>query len=390
MLLHGNNQEINRKMKRFLFHTIAIILTTWCMGCSHKSSSHNNTYVEEPIAIEYAQGFRMAVGNDYSRIDIVNPWDTTTLLRTYILVDTDTPFPAQLPQGAVIRTPLRNSLVFSSVHCSLLAELHCLDAIGGICDSEYNYIEELQARMQAGTLVDAGNSTSPDIEQIIELNPDAILLSPFENVRHERLEKTGIPIIECADYMENSPLGRAEWVRLIGRLYGKAELADSLFKCIKESYIATAQKVASVQEKPLVITERRIGQVWYIPGGKSYIAQLLSDAGAEYPWSDNNNTGSLALSFENVLERGQEADFWLIKYHAAQDITYNDLKQEYAPNSRFKAFEQRNIYGCNTQYLRYYEETPFHPERLLQDLGAIFHPTLFEGHIPYYYTPFDE
>ena len=377
-------------MKRILFHIIAIVITTWCMGCGNKPSSHNSTFVEEPIAVEYAQGFRMAQGDGYSRIDIVNPWDTTALLRTYLLVDADTELPAHLPQGAVIRTPLRNSLVFSSVHSSLLAELQCLDAIGGICDSEYNYIEELHARMQAGTLIDAGNSTSPDIEQIIELNPDAILISPFENIRHERIEKTGIPIIECADYMENNPLGRAEWIRIFGMLYGCREQADSLFNSVKDSYLSTAQKVANVDNRPLVITERRIGQVWYIPGGKSYIAQLLNDAGAEYPWSDNNNTGSLALSFENVLERGQEADFWLIKYHATHDFTYNDLKEEYTPNSRFKAFEKRRIYGCNTQYLRYYEETPFHPERLLQDLGAIFHPALFEGHTPYYYAPFDE
>lgn len=378
-------------MKRVLFHTIAMVLTIWSVGCSNKASQQGNkTSDEEPVAIEYAQGFRMAQGNGYYRIDIVNPWDTTALLHTYLLVDAQSQLPTHLPDGTLIRTPLRNSLVFSSVHSSLLAELQCLDAIGGICDSEYNYIEELQARILAGTLADAGNSTAPDIEQIIELNPDAILLSPFENVRHDRLEKTGIPIIECADYMENTPLGRAEWMRLIGRLYGCEELADSLFMSIKESYLSTKQKVDSAKHKPLVITERRIGQVWYIPGGKSYMAQLLNDAGAQYPWSDNNNTGSLALSFENVLERGQEADFWLIKYHAPQNFTYNNLKQEYTPNSRFKAFNQKQIYGCNTHYMRYYEETPFHPERLLKDLGAIFHPTLFEGYTPYYYTPFDE
>lgn len=378
-------------MKKVLFHTIAMVLTIWSVGCSNKASQQGSkTSDEEPVAIEYAQGFRMAQGNGYYRIDIVNPWDTTALLHTYLLVDAQSQLPTHLPDGTLIRTPLRNSLVFSSVHCSLLAELQCLDAIGGICDSEYNYIEELRARILAGTLADAGNSTAPDIEQIIELNPDAILLSPFENVRHDRLEKTGIPIIECADYMENTPLGRAEWMRLIGRLYGCEELADSLFMSIKESYLSTKQKVDSAKHKPLVITERRIGQVWYIPGGKSYIAQLLSDAGAQYPWSDNNNTGSLALSFENVLERGQEADFWLIKYHAPQNFTYNNLKQEYTPNSRFKAFNQKQIYGCNTHYMRYYEETPFHPERLLKDLGAIFHPTLFEGYTPYYYTPFDE
>ena len=374
-----------------IYLLIAVVITTlYWVGCSNKPASDHSVTYESPIVVEYAQGFRMAQGDGYCRIDIVNPWDTTTLLRTYLLVDTHAPLPQHMPEGIVVRTPLNNSLVFSSVHCSLLAELHCLDAIGGICDSEYNYIEELNNRLQNGTLTDAGNSVSPDIEQIIDLNPDAILLSPFENLRHERLEKTGIPIIECADYMETSPLGRAEWMRLIGRLYGCESLADSLFESIKEEYLSTAQKVATVQEKPSVITERRIGQVWYVPGGKSYMASLLNDAGAEYPWSDNSNTGSIALSFENVLEHGQDADFWLIKYNATQNLSYNDLRQEYTPNSRFKAFEQRHIYGCNTQYMRYYEETPFHPERLLQDLGAIFHPSLFPEHKPYYFLPLDE
>ena len=378
-------------MKRLFIHIITIATTVALLiACSNKPSSQHTTLEERNIVVEHAQGFRMAQGNGYCRIEIVNPWDTTALLRTYILIDRHDTIPSILPDGIVIRTPLCNSLVFSSVHCSLLNELQCLDAIGGICDSEYNYLEELQSRIQAGILTDAGNSTSPDIEQIIELNPDAILLSPFENVRHDRIEKTGIPIIECADYMENTPLGRAEWMRLIGRLYGCEERADSLYNCIKESYRQTAQHISVVENKPLVITERRIGQVWYVPGGNSYMARLLTDAGARYPWSDNNNTGSIALSFESVLERGQDADFWLIKYHAHNDLTYNNLKEEYAPNARFKAFEKRNIYGCNTQYLRYYEETPFHPERLLLDLAAIFHPTHFSEHTPYYFSLLNE
>ena len=271
-----------------------------------------------------------------------------------------------------------------------MRELQCLDAIGGICDSEYVYVEELQQRLATGNLTDAGYSTSPNIEQIIELNPEAILLSPFENTRHERLVNTGIPIIECADYMETFPLGRAEWIRLFGWLYGCEALADSLYNNIKSDYTAIQQRTANIESKPLVITERRIGQVWYVPGGNSYMAHLLSDAGARYPWSDNNNTGSIPLSFENVLERGQGADFWLIKYHANNDLTYQALKEEYTPNSRFNAFEQKHIYGCNTQYIRYYEETPFHPERLLQDLAAIFHPSLFETYIPLYFKALDE
>ncbi len=366
---------------------ISIVFATICVGCKNNNTASHTSLPEEVIEVKYAQGFRAYQGNGYQRYEIINPWDTTRLLRCYILIDINDTIPSELPQGTIVRTPVTNTLVFSSVHCSLLQELNRLDAIGGICDSEYVYIEELQQRLKTGQLVDAGNSTTPDIEQVIALNPDAILLSPFENIRHERLEKTNIPIIECADYMETSPLGRVEWLHFFGQLYGCQQVADSLFEAIEETYLNTCQQVSQIPHRPRVITERRIGSVWYIPGGKSYMAQLINDAGGEYPWNDNNNTGSLPLSFENVLERGQDADFWLIKYHSPKDFTYNTLKEEYTPNTRFKAFKEQHIYGCNTQYHRYYEETPFHPDRLLQDLVAIFHPQILDDYTPYYYSP---
>lgn len=371
----------------YVIHTSILLCLTLLLPTACNSKSNTSHCNEQSITVKYAKGFTLSQGNGYRRIDIIDPWDTTQLLSTYLLIDRNDTTPSGLPKGEIIRTPLSKSVIFSSVHCSLLNELNALDAIAGICDSEYNYVEALQKRLTEGTLTDAGSSVTPDIERIIELSPDAILLSPFENTQNDRLIHTGIPIIECADYMETSPLGRAEWVRVFGWLYGCETSADSLFSHVEQSYLSTCDLISHTTTRPKVITERRTGAVWYIPGGNSYMATLLRDAGASYPWNDNQNTGSIPLSFENVFERGQDADYWLIKYHAPADITYSDLQQEYTPYSSFKAFQQQQIYGCNTQRLRYYEETPFHPERLLQDLGAIFHPTLFENYIPYYFHP---
>lgn len=368
-------------------YTLGCLLLAIMFSCSHNNSSTSAQLQEKEITVKYAQGFRLSEGDGYRRIDIVNPWDTTRFLHTYLLIDRNDTLPSELPNGCIIRTPLRNTLIFSSVHCSLLNELNLLHAVGGICDSQYIYVEELQERLAAGTLVDAGSSITPDIERVIDMSPDAILLSPFENNNNDRLTHTGIPIIECADYMETSPLGRAEWVKIFGWLYHCETSADSLFNSVEEAYNSICCMINETTERPKVITERRSGAMWYVPGGNSYMATLLRDAGASYPWSDNPNTGSIPLSFENVLEQGQDADFWLIKYHADKDVTYNDLIEEYAPYKRFKAFEQRKILGCNTQRLRYYEETPFHPERLLQDLAATFHPTLFDNYTPYYFHP---
>ena len=374
-------------MKRLSLYIAALLLLLCLMlGCSNGSSS-DATFQEEALEVRYAAGFRLAQGEGYRRIDIVNPWDTTRLLNTYILVDRNEEVPQRLPQGCLLRTPLRNSLLFSSVHCALLKELDCLDAIGGVCDKDYIYVDELRSRLAAGKLVDAGSSVAPDLEQIIDLAPDAILLSPYENSRYDRLGNSNIPIVECADYMETSPLGRAEWVRVFGWLYGSEAVADSLFVAVEEAYNMTCERIAQVDTHPKVITERRTGAVWYVPGGESYMAKILADAGAEYPWRGNESSGSIALSFEQVFAEAQDADFWLIKHHSDVPMSYRSLLEEYAPYARFKAFDKKQIYDCNTQYYRYYEEVPFHPERLLQDLGAIFHPHLFENYTPYYFHP---
>lgn len=374
-------------MKRnVLYIVLGVLLSGLLAGCGSASSEDTNLR-EEVVDVKYADGFRLVQGEGYRCIDIVNPWDTTQLLNRYILVGRSEELPQELPAGCVVRTPLTHSLVFSSVHCSLLQELDRLDAVGGVCDSEYIYVDALRDRLSGGKLVDAGSSVAPDIEQIIDLNPDAILLSPYENNRYERLKNTRIPIIECADYMETSPLGRAEWMRVFGWLYGCEAAADSLFAAVEATYNTTLERIAQVDTRPKVITERRTGAVWYVPGGKSYMARILADAGASYPWSENNNTGSIALSFEQVFEDGQDADFWLIKHHSESAMSYKTLAEEYAPYARFKAFEEKKIYDCNSRYYRYYEDTPFHPERLLQDLGSIFHPLLFENYTPYYFHP---
>lgn len=380
-------------MKRHLHLTTmlaACLLGCMLAACSHRARHAGTDTGADSCAVittEYARGFRLLQGDGYVRADIINPWDTTRLLATYLLIDKDAPLPDHLPQGTVVRTPLANTLVFSSVHCSLLQELDRLNAIGGVCDSKYIYIDPLQQRLRNGTLTDAGSSLTPDMERIIALAPDAILLSPYENDGYARLQKTGIPIIQCADYMETSPLGRAEWMKLFGLLYGCRRQADSLFNDIASRYNEICHKVAFSSHRPTVISERRTGAVWYVPGGKSYLARLFADAGASYPWSDNDNTGSIALSFEEVLERGQDADYWLIKYNAPLDLTYSSLAQEYAPYRHFKAFTHHNIYACNSDRYHYYEETPFHPERLLADLAAIFQPGIFGQHTPCYFHP---
>lgn len=206
-------------MKRLALYitvvTAIICLLATLPGCSshHNKKSDGKDTPLQLLPVKYARGFKLSQGDGYISAELISPWDTTRLLNTYILVHKDSALPNPLPQGTLVRVPLENTLVFSSVHCSLLQELEKGDAIGGVCDSQYIYNDSLQNRLRKGTLIDAGSSLTPDMERIMAMQPEAILLSPYENSGYDRLERTGIPIIECADYLETSPLGRAEWMR---------------------------------------------------------------------------------------------------------------------------------------------------------------------------------
>lgn len=356
----------------------------------HRQSTPPHTE-GDTLTLHHAKLLHIIKYKDYTLATLRNPWDTTQTLHTYILTDRNAPQPSSLPQGTVIQVPLTQSLVYSSVHCSLLGELQATERIKGVCDLNYISIPDIQERCQKGLIVNAGNSMSPDIEKIIDMHPDAILLSPYENSNgYGRIEKLNIPIVECADYMETSPLGRAEWMRFFGLLYGCEAHADSLFAHVEKEYLTVKRKASLMSRHPTVFSELKTGSTWYAAGGNSTTGQFFADAGAQYIFSELPQSGSVALSSETVFDKAQHADFWFIKYNQEQDKTYSELKNEYALYARFDAFGKHHIYGCNTRYIRFYEESPFHPEYLLKDFVKIFHPHLLEDYKLRYFTPLHE
>lgn len=368
-----------------------IFLLALLSSCGGKSKTASVIEAEETIPLRYAENLSLSATEDYTIARLRNPWDTTRILHTYVLVDKEKPLPADLPEGTLVRTPLSKAVVYSSVHCGLLNQIGALKSIGGVCDLKYIKLQEVQDGCRTGSIADVGNGMNPDIEKIIDLHPDAIMLSPFENSGgYGRVEKLNIPIIECADYMETSALGRAEWMRFYGLLFGEAQKADSLFAEVEKNYNELKALVAPLSYAPSVISELKNGSAWYVPGGKSTSARIYADAGANYVFADDEHSGSVPLTFETVFDKGQNADFWLIKYNQAIDKTYKELEQDYAPYTGFRAFKERNIYGCNTGKVDFYEDSPFHPDRLLKDLIKIFHPTLLEGYELKYFTKLAE
>lgn len=375
-------------MKKIL---LSAYIVTWVLllsACGGGSKTSSLQAEGDTVRMKYSSLLQIVKHADYTVVTIRNPWDTLKVLHTYLLADREKPLPEHLPEGTVVRTPLQKSVIYSSVHCSLWSELDELKSIGGVCGLEYIKLSQIQEGCRNGSIVNVGNSMNPDIERIIDLRPDAILLSPFENSGgYGRVGKLNIPIIECADYMETSALGRAEWMRLYGLLLGKEAQADSLFAGIEKEYLTLTQQVKSQNlKRPTVISEMKNSSAWYIPGGNSTIGRLYQDAGADYVFAYLSNSGSVPLAFETVFDRGGNADIWLIKYNQPQDKTYSELERDYAPYARFKAFQDRKVYGCNTNHVPFYEESPFHPELLLKDLIKIFHPELLPDYDLKYFS----
>ena len=183
-------------------------------ACGGKSSTVSGSAQGDSIPLHYSSNLSLIDYEDYIVAQLRNPWDTTKILHTYVLVDKKQPLPQELPLGTLVRTPLSKAVIYSSVHCSLLKDLGALNSIGGVCDLKYIKLPEIEEGCRNGTITDVGDGMNPNIERIIDLHPDAILLSPFENSGgYGRVEKLNVPIIECADYMETSSLGRDAFLR---------------------------------------------------------------------------------------------------------------------------------------------------------------------------------
>lgn len=355
-----------------------------CSG-SHSTGSHSGTGTR--IELKYAENLTINEYPDFTEVIVRNPWDTVKNLQRYILVSHDSVLPLHLPAGIIVRTPVTNALVYSTVHNSLIAEFGAEDAIGGICNSKYVNNTELKSRLASGRIVDCGISMSPDIEKIIALNPQVVMLSPFENNdKYAKVGELGIPIIECADYMETSALGRAEWVRFYGLLFGKREQSERIFSQTEKEYLRLKAIALKSDKTPSVIIDQRYGQVWNVPGGNSSLGRLIEDAGGKNPFDIYDQSGSVPLAPEKVLGMAHDADIWFVRYNQDKEKSMAELANDAPVNSRFRAYRNGNVYGCNTRYVNFYEETPFHPERVLRDMIIIMHPGILGNDTtPIYY-----
>lgn len=434
---------MNRKI--YIFGALlALLVLTACQGGkttageAEEGDTLKMKYAKLLTIVKHGEKGTASLNNDaedaeyqYAEVNVANPWKAGTLLHRYILIpkgkegdETVARLALQRTSGMgcttdTVRTPVERSAVFIAPHCQLMYELGCQQAIRGVCDLDYINIPDVKKRaalsrntaarkassgnVSAGkasvgnSIVDCGSSMAPDIERIIALKPEAILLSPFENSGgYGKLDKLHVPIIEAADYMESSPLGRAEWMKFYGMLFKKdgnapktalaascEPKADSLFAKIEKEYLKLKAEAAGYPKGLSILTERKTGNVWYVPGGQSTIGILLKDANARYIFEDDEHSGSLAMSPEQILAKGKQVDVWAFKYFGGAPLSQAQLLQEYDGYKALAAFNRGNIYQVDTSMVPYFELTSFHPELLLREFIILAHGERF-GKLRFY------
>lgn len=349
-----------------------ITLIAILSSCTKQPRQQLESFTTEAELLQLEQ-----LDNNRTLCRIMNPWKEEEVAMQYLLVDkSDKNWSEQKEKeyaelygsSVTLRTPLERQTITSSCHAWLLSQLDALNSIAVMCDTAYVKAENLKRWMRNANahVLDGGNAMAPNAEVILSAQSDAIWVSPFENATAGSLVNLPIPVIYCADYMEHSALGRAEWMRFYGRLVGKGEEADALFETVSEKYRSSSPATTNGF---YLLAELPYGATWYVPGGHSTSAEIYMNAGYYYLWEDDNHAGSLSLSREAVLAQAADADVWIFKYNdPAHDWTLDDLKRQEDMFGQIKAVKEGRVLTCNTAFSDFFDVTPFRPDTLLNSL----------------------
>ncbi len=360
----------------------AFIFSSLLFFTSCNNSAEKVTQTSDATTIaggtRYAKRFAIEHHTGYALVAVFgnkNNFDTTASWVVY--PENSAPV---LPAGkTAVKSPCRRIAALSSIYAGMLCELGSLEHLVAIDNIDYVNNSAIRNKHNTGGLKELAKGPELDLEQTVALHPDVLFtfgMGGPQKTAYDKLEKAGIPVAVSLDHLEESPLARAEWIKFYAVFAGKEATGDSLFRLVEENYLALKKEMATVASRPSVFSEIKYGDVWYVPGGKSFMAQLIQDAGGNYIWRDDNHTGSLPLSFEEVYAKARNADYWinLPGVKSRQELLAFDPRYK-----QFRAFELRGLYNNDRHanalgYSTYWETGMTHPDRILSDLTHILHP----------------
>ena len=349
----------------------------------------NTDYFPKKVSINHATGFSVEYQNNYKVVTVKNPWREAKTGFKYVLVQCGTPAPKGFKETEVITVPINTVASLSTTHLPHLAKLGVVDKLVGVSNPKTVNTPEVVEKIKAGQIAELGNNNI-NVERLLELNPDLITTYGTGNPQtdsHGKLLEAGLKVAINAEYMETSPLGRAEWLKFTALFFNREGVAEKEFSEIAKKYQDIAAKVQSIKKRPTVFTGFNFKGTWYTPGCKSYVARYLADAGADYLCAENSS-GSTPLSFEDVFERAATADYWLNVSQSWQNL--QDVVTEDSRYGDFQAVKKGNVYNNNVRLNEnggndYWESGISNPDLILADLIKIFHPEVLPNHKLFFY-----
>jgi len=349
-------------------------------GAAQQGSANDSGDSEQvPVVVKYATGFSVKDSADM-RLVKVGRKDRFALVRS---LETETP-----AGYTKVCVPIHNTICMTSLQLSNFTILDAHDVVKGITGTKNLFNKDIKQRVKDGRIVKIGTEGEFDTELILAANPDVIFISPFKRGGYDAIKETGITLVPHLGYKELSPLGQAEWIKLVGMFIGKEREANELFDGIEKRYNdlkAKCQEVTAKGSKPTVTSGEMHYGTWRAVGGKNYLAQIFRDAGADYVVNDDEEAGE-NLEFEKMYALSANADYWRILNAYQGEFSYDALKASEPRNALFKAFKEKKVIYCNMKQQPYYEISPVEPDVLLKDFVAIFHPELVESdYQPKYY-----
>lgn len=368
---------------RFLWLTIALI----SLSCQNETKSVS--ILASQNTIRHAKGFSIQNYDGYTVLTVRNPWPKATKTYTYILKEKNGIVPDSLSQNPIISVPIKSIVVTSTTHIPSLEMLKKERTLVGFPNLDYISSEKVRARIEAGKVKELGMNQNLNTEVLLNLQPDVIIGYGIDNNNPtlDNLQKSGLKVMLNGDWNEETPLGKAEWIKFFGALYGQQKKAEEIFSKIEKEYLKTIRIAQNALETPTILAGDMFEDRWYLPKGNSWGSLLLKEAKGRYLWAETTGTGSLSLSFETVLEKAKNADIWIT---SGQFSSLREMTSANPHYNQFKAFQNKNVYSFSgrkgkTGGILYYELAPNRPDIVLKDIVVILHPELLKSYKPYFF-----
>jgi iron complex transport system substrate-binding protein len=346
--------------------------------CKHEAKVEVEIHPKNEV--KYAGGFSIYSFENFHKLTLHRAYAGDTQSIDYYLIDRQLPLPDSLQNKRIILTPVQQIVVTNTSHIPMLEALQATSTLIGFPNTSYISSPHTQVLIEKGQVHELGNEQDMNIEILLHIKPELVVGFGVDHPSkmYENIERMGIPVLMNADWMEETPLGRAEWIKFFGVLYGKSKEANLIFDSIERNYNQLKVLAQKSTDKPKVLSGSLFQDVWYTAAGESFLAQMIHDAHAQYLWADTKGNGSLNLSLESVLAKGQKADYWIAPGDFLTQQSFAEVNPMYL---KFKALTQGKTYtyahqkGKNGGIL-YFESSPLHPDWVLEDFIRIFHPEL--------------